>query len=129
MILIDTHILVWASMHPDRLSRAAKLAMEKARQDDGLGIASITMWELARIFYRGRIQTTRTVRSAVEELSLGVSIQELTPEIVSIAAELPEPYPRDPADRLIGATARALGIPLVTADASIIASRAVETIW
>lgn len=129
MILIDTHILVWGSTEQERLSRAAKVAIAKAREHGGLGIASITLWELALAFFRGRLHTTGSVQAAVEAFSSGVTIQELTPEIVSIAAELPEPYPRDPADRLIGATALALGIPLVTADASIIASGAVETIW
>lgn len=129
MILLDTHILAWSATDQDRLSRAAKVAIAKARGQGGLGIASITLWELALAFFRGRLQTTGSVQAAVEGFSSGVALHELTPEIVSIAAQLPEPYPRDPADRLIGATARALGIPLVTADASIIASRAVETIW
>ena len=47
----------------------------------------------------------------------------VTPEIVAIAAQFPENYPRDPADRLIGATARAFGMPLVTKDERIRSSR------
>jgi PIN domain nuclease of toxin-antitoxin system len=129
VILLDTHTLAWSATEQERLSHAAKVAIAKARGHGGLGIASITLWELGLAFFRGRLQTTGSVQAAVEGFSSGVTIQELTPEIVSIAAQLPEPYPRDPADRLIGATALALGIPLVTADASIIASRAVETIW
>lgn len=129
MILLDTHILAWSATDQERLSQVAKAAIAKAREHGGLGIASITLWELALAFFRGRLRTTGSVQAAVEGFSSGVTIQELTPEIVSIAAQLPEPYPRDPADRLIGATALALGIPLVTADSLIIASRAVETIW
>jgi PIN domain nuclease of toxin-antitoxin system len=42
---------------------------------------------------------------------------------------LPDPFPRDPSDRLIAATAMVEGVPLVTADTRIRQSKLVETVW
>ncbi len=53
----------------------------------------------------------------------------ITAEIAQLAAELPDSYPSDPMDRLIGATALAQGVPLVTRDRAIRSSRAVPVIW
>ena len=69
------------------------------------------------------------MKATVEEFIVGVDIKELTPEIVAIPAQFPENYPRDPADRLIGATARAFGMPLITKDERIRPSGIVKTIW
>lgn len=129
MILLDTHALLWASLEPNRLSKLAQSAIDRAKQEHGLAVASITLWEIANAIARGRVETLGTIEAAVEKLLVGVDVKELTPEIVAIAAQLPETYPRDSADRLIGATARAFGMPLVTRDEKIRSSGAVQTIW
>lgn len=129
MILLDTHVLIWASLETHRLSRVARSAIDRAMKEGGLAVASISLWEIANAIARGRLETMGTVQAAVEELLVGVEVKELTPEIVAIAARLPETYPRDPADRLIGATAKALAVPLITKDERIRSSGAVETIW
>jgi len=56
-------------------------------------------------------------------------VQEITPEIAVLAQHFPDDFPRDPMDRLIAATARALDLPLVTKDQRIIDSPLVETLW
>jgi len=56
-------------------------------------------------------------------------LKPLTPAIVALAVRLPEKYLRDPADRIIGATAIVEGMPLVTADKQIRQAKAVRTIW
>jgi len=61
--------------------------------------------------------------------SARVSVKPISPAIPALATEFPEDYPRDPADRLIGATARAKGLALVTRDKHIRASRHLKTIW
>ena len=129
MILLDTHTLVWLVAEPKRLSAPAKNAISGSR--DGLAIASITLWELAVLFQRGHLLGHGTVEASVRLVaeSAGVSVKPITPEIAALAAQFPDDYPRDPADRLIGATARAEGLALVTRDGGIRASKLLKTIW
>jgi len=61
--------------------------------------------------------------------SSGVSVCPLTPMVAALAVQFPEDYPRDPADRIIGATARAEGLTLITRDEQIQKSRLLKTIW
>lgn len=129
MILLDTHALVWAVGESKRLSRAASTAILQAQKEDGVAIAAITLWELAMLVSRGRIQAYGTVEASVRLLIEGVVIKQLNPEIAALAVELPEEFSSDPADRLIGATAIIEGLPLVTSDQKIRASSRVKTIW
>ena len=129
MILLDTHALIWAVADSRRLSRAAATAIRKARADDGVAIAAITLWELAALVARGRIQAYGSVEASVRLLVEGVTIKPVTVEIAVLAAQFSADYPRDPADRLIGATAKAHGLALITRDEHIRRSTLVETIW
>ncbi len=129
MILLDTHALAWMASEPKRLSRRAAQAIRAAEREGGLAISAITLWELASLFSKGRIQAFGTVESSIALLIQGVIVRNITPEIASLATQFPDSYPRDPADRLIGATARAEGIKLVTRDANIAASPLLQTIW
>lgn len=130
MILLDTHALVWAVADSKKLSRPAAVAIRRARADDeGLAIAAITLWELAALVARGRIQAYGTVEASVQLLIEGVIVKPLTAEIAALATQFPDDYPRDPVDRLIGATARAEGLSLVTRDEKIRCSPLLRTIW
>jgi PIN domain nuclease of toxin-antitoxin system len=131
VILLDTHVLVWMVSSPGKLSRAATREIRKAQREGGCAIASISLWELALLFAKGRLRASGTVEASIREIVnvAGVSVLEITPEIAGLAMVFPEPYPRDPGDRLIGATARALGITLITQDQRILASPLVRAIW
>lgn len=130
MILLDTHVLVWTVADSKRLSRAALGAIERARrQDGGLAISAITLWELALLLARGRIQAYGTVEASVRLLSEGTVVRPITPEIAALSTQFPDDYPREPADRLIGATARAEALTLVTRDENIRRSPLIRTVW
>ena len=131
MILLDTHVLVWSVVEPQRLSRAAAAAIRRGRTGGGLGNSAITLWELAVLFSRGRIRAPGSLEDSIQTMidSAGVSVRALTPTVASLASQFPEDYPRDPADRLIGATARSEGIALITRDEQIRKSRLLKTIW
>ena len=131
MILLDTQVLVRFNYSPDKLSREARRAIARESRK-GLGISSITLWELAMLVERGRFRLhAGTTRDFVDGLvqTPGLTVLEITAEVAVLAAQFPPDFPGDPADRLIAATARAHRIPLVTGDERIQASPLVQTIW
>jgi PIN domain nuclease of toxin-antitoxin system len=129
VILLDTHVLVWSVADSKRLTRAAVAAIRGAQREDGLAISAITLWELASLLARGRIQAYGTVDVSVRLLIEGVVVKPITPEIAALSTQFPDDYSRDPADRLIGATARVEGLSLVTRDENIRKSPLLHTIW
>jgi PIN domain nuclease of toxin-antitoxin system len=129
MILLDTHVLVWVNAEVQRLSTRARRALIEARRAGGLAVAAMTLFEVAALLVRGRLQAVGTVEQAVIELVEGTTVLPVTPAIAAIAASLPREFPGDPGDRLITATAIAHGLVLVTADAAIRQYRQVRTIW
>jgi PIN domain nuclease of toxin-antitoxin system len=131
VIVLDTHAWLWLSLEPRRLSSAATAAIRRAANDGGLAIASISLWEVAMMLVRGRVIPHGTPESWLGALvdRSGVTVKEITPSIAALATHFPDSFPADPADRLIAATARAEGMPLVSRDTRIRASAVVETIW
>lgn len=131
MIVLDTPALIWLVAEPARLSSAATGAIRRARSTGGLVIASITLWELAILFVRGQLRGHGTVDGSIRQVvdAARASVREITPAIAALSTQFPEDFPRDPADRLIAATARAEGLALVTRDERIRASALVRTVW
>ena len=131
MILLDTHVVYWAAAEPKQLSRDAARAIETAAGAGGLWVSSVSLYELAGMVKGGRVRTGGPPQKAVEAIlgAVRAGVHEITPEIAVLAQHFPDDFPRDPMDRLIAATARALGIPLVTKDERMIDSPLIETIW
>lgn len=129
MILLDTHVLVWAVADSKRLSRAATREIEKSRRHGGLAISAMTLWELAIIIARGKIRAYGTVEASIHTFIEEVTVRPITPEIAALSTQFPDDYPRDPADRIIGATARAEGMTLITRDENIRRCPLLKTVW
>ena len=129
MTLLDTHVLLWMASDDKRLSKRAHEAIRKAREDSGIAVAAITLWEIAWLAHHKRIVVVGSVEAFVRETVARVILRPVTVEVAVLAAGLPESFPRDPADRLIAATAMVEGMSLVTADARIRQSKVVETVW
>lgn len=130
MILFDTHVLVWLSIEPGKLSSKAKVAIESARENgEGMAISDITLLELATMARKGRLQLNMTFESFLQEIEARFTILPITGRACVRTTTLPAGYPKDPADRVIGATALVEGLTLLTADKEILRSKAVPTIW
>ncbi len=129
MILLDTHVLIWLASEPGRLSKKATETIRKASNEGGVGISAITLWELAWLATHGRIVLSGTAEAFVERITSRTVILPITPRVAVLANQLPANYPGDPCDRLIGATAIAEGIALITKDRAIRNCREVKAIW
>lgn len=131
MILLDTHVIIWDALAPERLSAPAREAMVRGNAEDGLAICDISLWEIAMLVQKGRVRVDVDCQSFIN-LVLQANktvVQPITPTIATLAAEFPAEVARDPADRLIAATALSEGIPLVTADRTLQAVGGLQVIW
>ncbi|MGL4943154.1 MAG: type II toxin-antitoxin system VapC family toxin [Thermoguttaceae bacterium] len=126
MIIVDTHVIVWAIGNQSKLSREAKRALESA---DILGYSAISLWEVAMLHQKARIGVGRPVEEWMADFTARPEYRLLpiTPQVAIRSGKLK--MHGDPADRLIVATALEYGVPLVTADHSIRATNALPTVW
>lgn len=126
MVVLDTHVVVWWTTEPARLSARAAAAIASA---DAIGIPAIVFWETALLVRKKRLQLDIPVAEWAETVQLIPRVQALplTAE-VALTADVLEMH-ADPADRFIVATARIAGARLVTKDTSIRRQRTIKTVW
>ncbi len=130
MILLDTHVVVWLALAPERISKIARAAIDEARQnDDGLAICGITLLEMATANLNGRISLSMSLESFLRDVEERFVVLPISARACARTLTLPAGYPKDPADRVIGATALVEGMGLVTADREIRRAKVVRTIW
>jgi PIN domain nuclease of toxin-antitoxin system len=130
VILLDTHVVIWLAFDQKQISRKARNAIDDARKNaDGLAISDITLLELATLANKGRIRLDISLESFLQEVEARFIVLPITGRACARITGLPAGYPKDPADRIIGATALVEGIYLLTADREIRRSRTVQTIW
>jgi len=126
VILVDTHVVVWLAFDQNQLSKNARAAINEARQNgEGLAIFDITLLELTS---KGRIHLDISLESFLREIEARFIVLPISGRACVRALGLPVAYPKDPADRIIAATALIEGLSLLTADRKIRRSRALHTI-
>jgi PIN domain nuclease of toxin-antitoxin system len=139
VILLDTHVVIWWA-NGDRLRLSANAlaaidaAIESAGQpggSPGLLVSAISCWEVAMLVNRGRLALSLDVERWLALLAShpAVLLLALDPTVAMAATRLPEPFHADPADRFLVAQARALGIPLLSADNKIRSYASVRSLW
>ncbi len=132
MIVLDTHALVWWVSAPARIPAKARRLLDGAVDSgDSLVVSSISIWEVAMLSARRRLELTVPVEAwiaGVESLPF-VRFVPVDNRIAARAGALENFRHKDPADRMILATTLGLGAVLVTADTRLRAYRAVKTVW
>lgn len=123
-LLLDTHVWVWyVENEAGQFSRRIEPLVETAVRRGGLVVSAVSVWEVALLEAVGRIDLSVDVRTWVgRALSFpGVRLKGLSSSIAIESTRLPGQLHRDPADRILIATARLLGAALVTCDERILA--------
>jgi PIN domain nuclease of toxin-antitoxin system len=132
VIVLDTHTLLWwASGDRGQLSEAAAHAIQGALNGGKILVSSISAWEVAMLVAKGRVALSMDVGEWLKVVGQieAVSFVPVDNEVAVISIQLPGEFHKDPADRIIVATARKLAVPLVTVDDKIRDYPHVQTIW
>lgn len=117
-LLLDTHAAIWIT-EDQPLALVAVEAIDAAyRAGNTVFVSAITAWEVGLLVSRNRLSlVARPERWFQRLLAIpGVKLADLSPDILIASSFLPGEPPRDPADRIILATARDLGATLITRD-------------
>jgi PIN domain nuclease of toxin-antitoxin system len=128
MIILDTHVWWWAISEPERLSvKATDLIKDTAKRY----VAAISLWEFAMMATKGRIDLAippyEWLRYSINEAD--TKVLPLSADIALDSCNLPGDFHKDPADRMIVATARVHHAQLVTKDGKIRAYSHVHSVW
>lgn len=129
MILLDTHALLWWALDPERLSPTAAQQCERMEAAGGYA-SSISLWEIGIKVKRGHLELGITVEELARRIEQGAAVELLPVDVTTWlkSVELAWTH-RDPADRVIVATALLRGLPLLTKDQVLRDFAEVETIW
>lgn len=131
-IICDTHILLFWADQPQRLSAPARIALERGIETGSLACADISLWEIAMLYARGRINNHAGIAAAayIQDIltAMDIAVLPISAEIAALAQS--ELFAHgDPADRLIGATAMAHRLPLISADKQLHQVQGLRCIW
>jgi PIN domain nuclease of toxin-antitoxin system len=131
MIVLDTHVWVWWVSNPDLLSPQARMLIDKAVVEKRIYISSISVWEVAMLATKGRLQLSLDVGDWIRTCETLPFIQfvPVSNTIALRAVRFPVASLVDPADRIIVATALVLDQILVTKDKKIQKCAPVKTAW
>jgi PIN domain nuclease of toxin-antitoxin system len=118
-VLLDTHIFIWWRLDSRRLTRSQirRLQYLDSRQEP-VAISAITLWEIAMLSARGRIEIAEPLEVWLAEIEGNplIDVLPLTARVAAESVNLGPDFHNDPADQMIVATARLHGLPLMTAD-------------
>jgi PIN domain nuclease of toxin-antitoxin system len=130
-VLVDSHAILWQSQRSPELSDVAADVLLEAEETDGVVVSVASLVDLWYV-----TQTTKTITDAElaelrEKISASpeLSLHPINEDVADATTAIPRDVLADPWDRFIVATAKVLGIALVTKDQAIRESELVPTIW
>jgi len=119
--LLDTHVVIWLGL-AERLGPRSIAAIAEAQHKGGLAISAITAWEVAQLLKRGRLALDHSPHEWLEAVATALDAEQVPVDfrIGSTSIALPGELHRDPADRILAATARLFRLTLVTRDTALL---------
>jgi PIN domain nuclease of toxin-antitoxin system len=129
VILLDTHALLWWALDPGQLSDVAARTVRTMEEQGGYA-SSISIWELGIKVRGGKLDLPVTVDEFARRLEGGGIVELLPVDTTTWLRTLSLDWAhRDPADRVIAATAQIKQVPILTKDRGLHDFRDVECIW
>lgn len=127
--VLDTHVLLWW-FEPGSLSARQRRIIRRATALHPLWVSDISLWEIAMLVELGRVRLRLPLREWLDRATAAPLVMRhgISPAVAAEVADFPPTFHRDPADRIIVATARVLGATLLTADRRIVKSKLVATL-
>ncbi|HUS53512.1 MAG TPA: type II toxin-antitoxin system VapC family toxin [Thermohalobaculum sp.] len=117
-LLLDTCAVIWIAAGAEISELAEKALQDAASESAAIAISPISIWEIGLLVARGRLALSTSPRAWIATVleQPGVTLAGMLPDMLLDSSFLPGEPPRDPADRIILATARAEGMRIVTRD-------------
>ncbi len=130
MILLDTHVVIWLALIPEKISSGAAAAIRQGHATDGsLGISVVTLYEIANAIRRGRVRPAMEPGPFLHRIRRRFKVFPVSETIAVCAGQLSERFHGDPMDRMIAATAIIEKCMLITADDRIASAGVCKTLW
>ncbi len=122
-IILDTCAVIWKADEARLLPAAEEALAEAYLNKAGIYISPITAWEIGLLMARGRLISAMAPRAWFERVMSfpGVRLAGMSADTLIASSFLPGDPPKDPADRIIAATAREHGYTLITRDRPLLA--------
>jgi PIN domain nuclease of toxin-antitoxin system len=121
-IVLDTHVLLWSLLQPENLPEDIRQRITVAQENSQLLVCSISLWEIAMLKSKRRINIYEPIRDFLESITNidGLSVKDISTEVAAESVQLMDDFHGDPADRIIVATAKCHGATLLTRDQKIL---------
>ncbi len=131
MIVADTQVIIWDALKPELLSPRAKKAIREANRLDGIIFCEISLWEIAMLMKKRRLSVDVNYQEFIRLVSDSNNyiFKGISPQIAELSTHLFSTTNKDPADRIISATAIIEKANLVTSDKILRRSKKIHTIW
>ena len=131
MIVADTQVIIWDALKPELLSPKAKKAICEANRLDGIIFCEISLWEIAMLMKKRRLSVDVNYQEFIRLVSDSNNyiFKGISPQIAELSTHLFSTTNKDPADRIISATAIIEKANLVTSDKILRRSKKIHTIW
>lgn len=129
--LVDTHVLIWSIIEPDKLSTTARKIIESP--ENRILVSAASFWEISIKSALGKLQLVNLAPEDLPDLCKRMDFESIPLEAAVCASyhKLTKAYHRDPFDRMLIWQAKHLNVPIVSKDASIqlYTSEGISVIW